>query len=216
MKTVFKNYDFLGWYQTGSNVNEADLNIHKQFQEANENPLYMLVDAKAAAPGGRELPIYVFEAEVHVVKDHPVTQFVKLGYKIETVDAERISVDTIARVVQSGGTGSTMTSHLFSVSSAVNTLTLRIKMLQKYIESVKQGKVQKDHGLLRRIVSLCHQLPTIDTEQFKQEFMSEYNDALLVTYLAAITKSATIANELIDRFSVTQQKARRGGISMLT
>jgi len=73
----------------------------------NENPLYMLVDAKAAAPGARELPIYVYEAEVHVVKDQPVTQFVKLGYKIETVDAERISVDTIARVVQSGGTGST-------------------------------------------------------------------------------------------------------------
>jgi len=84
-------------------------------------------------------------------------------------------------------------------------------MLQKYLEAVKTGATPKDHGVLRRIVSLCNQLPTIDTTQFKQDFMSEYNDALMVTYLAAITKSAAAANELIDRFSVVQQKSRRGG-----
>ena len=66
----------------------------------------MLVNAKAAAPPAKELPIYVYESEVHLVNDTPITQFVKLGYKIETIDAERISVDHIARVLQSGGTGS--------------------------------------------------------------------------------------------------------------
>jgi len=30
VKKVFKTYDFLGWYQTGGKVTEADLNIHKQ------------------------------------------------------------------------------------------------------------------------------------------------------------------------------------------
>jgi COP9 signalosome complex subunit 6 len=72
----------------------------------NENPLYLLIDAKGAAPPAKELPVYVFESEVHLVNESPVTQFVKLGYKIETVDAERISVDHIARVIQASGTGS--------------------------------------------------------------------------------------------------------------
>jgi COP9 signalosome complex subunit 6 len=40
----------------------------------------------------------------------------------------------------------------------------------------------------------------------------EYNDALLVTYLASITKGTSLTNELVDRYNVAydRQGQRRG------
>jgi hypothetical protein len=38
----------------------------------------------------------------------------------------------------------------------------------------------------------------------------EYNDALLVGYLATLTKGATNANAVIDRFTATQERHQRG------
>lgn len=37
----------------------------------------------------------------------------------------------------------------------------------------------------------------------------EYNDALLVSYLATLTKGATNANTVVDRFTATQDRHSR-------
>lgn len=54
----------------------------------------------------KELPISIYESELHVIQDNPTLLFVKVPYKIETGEAERISVDHIARISPSGS-GST-------------------------------------------------------------------------------------------------------------
>ena len=55
----------------------------------------------------RELPISIYESELRMVDDVPTQLFVKVPYKIETGEAERISVDHIARITPSeGGYGS--------------------------------------------------------------------------------------------------------------
>jgi len=92
-------------------------------------------------------------------------------------------------------------------------LSMRIKILLQYLESAKSGKAPRDHGLMRRIASLCHQLPAIDTPGFKLDFLNEYNDALLITYLASITKGTNATNDLIDKFNATYERhsRRRGG-----
>ncbi len=36
------------------------------------------------------------------------------------------------------------------------------------------------------------QLPAIDSDEFRHEFLVEYNDTLLVTYLSAITKGCNV------------------------
>jgi len=64
---------------------------------------------------------------------------------------------------------------------------------------------------LRRIVSLVNQLPAIDTLQFQQEFINEYNDALMITYLASMTKGANTINDMIDKLNVTYERNRRRG-----
>jgi len=210
-KKVFPLYDFLGWYSTGSSVSAADIEIHKQISETNESPLYLLLDTVACArEDTKDLPISILESEVRVLNDQPTMIFVKVPYKIETGEAERIAVDHVARITPSGGgSGSLLTAHLMGVHNALSMLNIRVKIIVKFLEAVKAGKIPADHGLLRRVGSLINQLPSADTPGFKRDFINEYNDALVITYLAAITKGANNTNELIDKFNVTFDKSSR-------
>jgi len=212
-KKVFPTYDFLGWYSTGSQVLPTDVAVHKQVMETNESPLFLLMDAVACLkPGQKELPITIFESELNMVDATPTTLFVKIPYKIETQEAERISVDHIARVTPTGGEGSSLSGHLMHTHNAISMLNQRIKILVKFLEAAKSGAIPKDQALLRRISMLTSQLPAIDSPSFKQEVISEYNDALLITYLATVTKGANGINELIDKFNViNDRQARRRG-----
>ena len=60
------------------------------------------------SPTAKELPIQLYETGTQMVNSIPKMLFVKLPYKIETVEAERVSVDHVAKVsATSGDAGST-------------------------------------------------------------------------------------------------------------
>jgi len=210
---VFKNYDLLGWYSTGSECKPKDIEIHQQFIPFNESPLYLLLDPIASKINTRGLPITLYESELRIINDEPTMLFSKVQYKIETGEAERIAVDHVAHVMPTGGeAGSQLTAHLMGTHNAIKMLHTKIKILKRFLEATAKGEVKADHGLLRQIAGLCNLLPAIDTEAFKEDFLNEYNDALLVTYLSSITKGASIINDMVDRYNTAydRQGRRRG------
>eukprot|EP00026_Physarum_polycephalum_P011878 Phypoly_transcript_12126.p1 GENE.Phypoly_transcript_12126~~Phypoly_transcript_12126.p1 ORF type:complete len:283 (+),score=52.41 Phypoly_transcript_12126:62-910(+) len=172
-KKVFPTNDFLGWYSTSNGVAVSDLAIHKQFLEINESPIYLALDAAAAfQQATKDLPITIFESELHVVQDQPTMLFVKVPYRIQTGEAERIGVDHVARVTPAGGAeGSQLTTHLMSLHNAVKMLNARVKTLHAFCAATNEGKIAPDHGILRQIASLCNVLPAIDTGVFSEDFL---------------------------------------------
>eukprot|EP01111_Echinosteliopsis_oligospora_P012919 TRINITY_DN4506_c0_g1_i1.p1 TRINITY_DN4506_c0_g1~~TRINITY_DN4506_c0_g1_i1.p1 ORF type:complete len:313 (-),score=102.33 TRINITY_DN4506_c0_g1_i1:64-1002(-) len=210
-KTVFPNIEFLGWYSTGTSVSPSDIEVHRQFIEFNESPVYLLIDAQAAYnPQVRDIPITIFESELHVVQDKPTFLFVKVPYRIQTGEAERIGVDHVARVTPGGSGGSQLAAHLVGLHNAIKMLNTRVKTLHEFLQNEGQNS-QQNHGILRQIASLCHMLPAIDTPGFQADFLKEYNDVLLVTYLASITKGTSNINELVDKFNTAFERHSRPG-----
>lgn len=213
LKLVYPNYDFLGWYSTGERVSKEDLDIHKQFITKNESPLYLMLSPHPK-PNARELPLSLYESEMKEVDGAPTMRLTKVRYRIQSGEAERIAVDHIA-TNEGGNVGgiSMLTSHLSGLHSAIKMLHLRILICLEYLKQAKKGKLAKDAGIMRQISALCNLLPTIDTQMFEQDFTNEYNDALLLTYLAGITKTANTVNDLIDKFNITYDRhSRRRGI----
>jgi len=214
-KKVFPSSDFLGWYSTGVEVLPADIEVHRQFLEINESPIYILIDpVQAASPANRDLPISVFESELHMVADQPTMLFAKVQYNIQTGEAERIGVDHVARMTPSGTGGSQLTSHLLAMHNAVKMLNNRVKILLNYVQNVSQKGGKVDHSVLRHLHALTNQLPAIDTQEFRDDIFREYNDVLLVTYLAGVTKGTSTFNDLVDKMNTTfeKQTRRRGYI----
>jgi len=207
-KQVYPTSDLLGWYSTGSECKTSDLQIHSQFLQFNESPLYFLLDPVASAIS-RELPITIFESELRIIDDEPTTLFSKVSYKIEPETAERIAVDHVAHTTLGTSEGSQLSLQLAGMQNAIKMLNMRIKIIREYLEATAKGEIPKDHGLLRQTVGIVNLLPTIDTPKFKEEFLNEYNDALLVTYLSSITKGASVVNDLVERYNTAYDRHAR-------
>lgn len=205
--TVFKDYDVLGWYSTGSAATTNDVMLLKQFMEFNENPIFLLLDV-AAAQTARELPITIYESELHIINDEPTLLFAKTAYRIETEESERIAVDHVAHVSNANHQGTQLTSHLMGVHNAIKMLHLRVEIICQVVTAMQKREIPMDHVLCRKVASLCQSLPAIDGKTFSDEHMNEYNDTLLLTYLSSLTKATNIANELVDKFNVTFDSAR--------
>lgn len=212
-KKVFPNFYILGWYSTGSDAQESDMHIHKALMDINESPLYVLLNP-SINHAQKDLPITIYESELHVIDGIPQLIFVRSSYTIETVEAERISVDHVAHLKPSdGGSAATqLAAHLTGIHSAIKMLNSRIRVLHHYLVAMQKGEIPCESSLLRQVSSLLRRLPTIESEKFQDDFLMEYNDTLLVTYLAMFTNCSSTMNELVEKFNTAYDRhSRRGG-----
>jgi COP9 signalosome complex subunit 6 len=207
-KQVFKDLDFLGWYNTGELNYESDIHVHKQICEINESPVFLKLNPLARSS---ELPITIYESVIDLVEKEAKMRFVELVYVLATEEAERIGVDHVARV--SGGDlreSSMVAEHLLAQHNAVKMLHGRIHIILEYIKAVEQGKLPKNHEILREAYSLCHRLPVMNTPKFREEFYSQCNDVSLITYLGAITKACNTMNQFVSKFNMVYERQSSG------
>ncbi|KAK5810664.1 COP9 signalosome complex subunit 6a-like [Gossypium arboreum] len=211
-KKVFPHFYVLGWYSTGSDAQESDMHFHKALMDINESPLYVLLNP-AINPAQKDLPVTIYESELHVIDGVPQLIFVRSSYTIETVEAERISVDHVAHLKPSGGSAATqLAAQLTGIHSAIKMLNSRIRVVHQYLVGMQKGDIPCESSLLRQVSSLLRRLPAIESEKFQDDFLMEYNDTLLITYLAMFTNCSSTMNELVDKFNTAYDRhSRRGG-----
>ncbi|XP_047339253.1 COP9 signalosome complex subunit 6a-like [Impatiens glandulifera] len=213
-KRAFPNYYVLGWYSTGNEAQDSDMHIHKALMDINENPLYVLLNPSINHMQ-KDLPLTIYESELHIIDGNPQLTFVRSSYTIETVEAERISVNHVANLKPSdGGSAATqLAAHLSGIHSAIKMLNSRIRVLHRYLVAMQKGDIPCEKSLLREVSSLLRRLPAIKSEKFQDDFLMEYNDTLLVAYLAMLTNCSSTMNELVQKLNTAYhvRHTRRGG-----
>ncbi|ERN19015.1 COP9 signalosome complex subunit 6a isoform X1 [Amborella trichopoda] len=171
-RKVFPDYYILGWYSTGNDVQQTDMQIHKALMDINENPVYVLLNP-TINHAQKDLPVTIYESELHVIDGVPQMIFVKSNYTIETVEAERISVDHVAHLKPSdGGSAATqLAAHLTGIHSAIKMLNSRIRILHQFLLAMQRGEIPHENSLLRQVSSLLRRLPAIESEKFQDDFL---------------------------------------------
>jgi len=208
-KEVFPRYECLGWYVTDGKITQMHHAVHDEMKQYNERPLLMLFDPKVD-PNARDLSCKVYEQVVHVAGDRVTSMFLDTQAKVESEEAERVTAVHCAKVISNVDTGaSAVAPHYTTLRAAVATLNSRVRVIALYLREVAANKIEADQKILRLIKGLTNRLPSITTREFKQDFLSEYNDALLVTYLASVTRSTCAVNEVVEKFNVAHGSGRR-------
>eukprot|EP00877_Chromochloris_zofingiensis_P010803 jgi/Chrzof1/5977/Cz16g22120.t1 len=215
-KTVFPKLDVVGWYVTGSRIEETHMQLHRKIMELNESAVLLMLNPSVDHTR-KDLPVDVYETEFHVVNGVPQFIFVHANYSVETSDAERIGVDQVAKILPSGkATGSEqLNAHLTGLHSAIKMLTAKVGVLQQYMHQISSGEVPFPHAIVRQVSSLVHSLPALDTPAFHKDYLVEYNDTMATLYLASVTKGVSGLNELVDKFMLAYEKIgrRRAGVA---
>ena len=62
--------------------------------------------------------------------------------------------------------------------------------------------MKKDHATLRALSGLIASLPASENREFREEFDTEYENVQLTAYLATLTKSANILNDVSSILSM--------------
>nr|CAG4644915.1 EOG090X08T4 [Leptodora kindtii] len=200
-KQVFSDMDFLGWYTTGDAPNESDIHVHKQICEINESPVFLKLNPFTR---NSDLPVTMYESVIDLVNGEATMLFVELSYTLATEEAERIGVDHVARMATAGDASesSQVAEQLQAQHNAVKMLSNRVRLILEFIRAMECGEVPKSHEVLREAKSLTHRLPVLNSELFQEEYYTQYNDVLLQTYLASITKACHDLHQFVNKFNV--------------
>eukprot|EP00035_Acanthoeca_spectabilis_P022252 m.442781 g.442781 ORF g.442781 m.442781 type:complete len:342 (+) comp18854_c0_seq1:61-1086(+) len=227
-KEVFPKLDLMGWYCTGAEITSQHVEIHNQMLSLHDNsvfkdneskqlsiseaPLLLMLDPTPRAQA-RELPIKIVEHHLEIVGSVQKTSFVTLGYTLASEEAERIGVDHIAKVSGAGGKdeSSEVSLYMDTQRGAVVMLLQRIAVIRNYLRDVRDGKLEKNNELLRQLATLCSRLPiTADgSSAGGSSFLENANDAMLVSYLAMVTKGCAAISEVLEKFPMVHDKAGR-------
>lgn len=200
-KQIFRTLDVIGWYATGNSLHSHDIELHKRIMEVTEAPVFLLMDpARACNPSTKDLPVSLYESAVHVVDGSPELLFVRASFVVDTTAAERIGVNTAASILPSGGGGenSALAQHYTGLQSALHMLAERVEHIVDYLRRMQAGEVPYNHKVMRMASGLLLKLPTMSSQQFSSEMMTEFTDASMINMMCMITKGVHMCNGLVD------------------
>ncbi|PWA79498.1 JAB1/MPN/MOV34 metalloenzyme domain, Rpn11/EIF3F [Artemisia annua] len=93
-----------------------------------------------------------------------------------------------------------------------STKRLKTLWMKSRVVSWNHGEIPVENSLLRQVSSLLRRLPAIESQKFQDDFLMEYNDTLLISYLAMFTDCSSTMNDLVDKINVAYEGViRRGG-----
>ena len=97
--------------------------------------------------------------------------------------------------------------------TSLRTLGDRVANVVAYLNAVQAGRIPVDYGMLRRVGKLSHELSAIDSRSFDPSFENEMTDAMMITYLAAATKTSHALTSVSDKYTLAfgDRVGRRGG-----
>ncbi|PWA95551.1 JAB1/MPN/MOV34 metalloenzyme domain, Rpn11/EIF3F [Artemisia annua] len=65
-KKVFPNFYVLGWYSTGADAEESDMQIHKALMDINESPVYVLLNP-LINHSQKDFPVTIYESGMFTI-----------------------------------------------------------------------------------------------------------------------------------------------------
>lgn len=194
-----------------------------QFVElsGNQAPLYVSFNPDGGAGG--ELALRVFESSLEQCGDTTHPKMVSKSFAVRASPWESAVVSWANReptpaptdAAAGGSAGgaaaagekgaalatSSVTRRMCDIRSALGVLDARVAQLRAFVARAERGEVGGEDALplVRLAASICHRLPVLDTRDFRAELQAEYTDAMLITYLATITKSQQAVSAVLDK-----------------
>eukprot|EP01034_Spumella_vulgaris_P025559 gene25558-32030_t len=134
------------------------------------------------------------------------------AFRRETSQVEKIALDQVMKATPTQGLTPLEVQNQ-SLLSSLNTLGKKVDVIVNYLEGVQSGRFIADQNLIRKAAKICQMLPAIDSDQFAQKFSEEINDALMVTYLSAVTRTLHNMSTTSDHYTSLygEKRGREGG-----
>eukprot|EP00824_Muranothrix_gubernata_P000355 TRINITY_DN10412_c0_g1_i1.p1 TRINITY_DN10412_c0_g1~~TRINITY_DN10412_c0_g1_i1.p1 ORF type:complete len:288 (+),score=58.22 TRINITY_DN10412_c0_g1_i1:141-1004(+) len=187
---VYTKEVIVGWYSTGSTINESSALVHDFFGREVAQPVHMLVDTSMT---NDKLDIKTYVSTALSVDDKAIgSTFREVACVQWPTEAERVGVDIMIRsqqLVGSEGRETNIMTDLESLEHALRNVLENIEVVSKYVDKVVTGEIVGDKGIGRFLADTVACMPKLDPESFDKAFNSSLQDMLLVAYLSNLARA---------------------------
>ncbi|KAI8102226.1 hypothetical protein M9435_005832 [Picochlorum sp. BPE23] len=215
-REVHPGADVLGWYRTGSEVSEQDMNIHGTFLRLNASSAFLLYNPSVSGKENEEdvlSSLALYESQDHEVYGCKSTVFTVSKFDIVSSEMERIVVNQFSNLEAShrkARSSSMMKSHQVALHSSVQALIERVTHLQHILISMKQGKIPYDPEMAQSIAAFADRLPQLHrTMRGISDSRSEEQKISLLTAALAATMAGAVSLERHSKFDLLQAAKSR-------
>jgi translation initiation factor 3 subunit F len=188
--------NIVGWYATGSDINEASVMLHDFYwKEMNHPPIHLTVDTNLT---NDTLGIKAYTSTNITFNDKVLgSQFLPVPMQLHTFEAEKIGVDLLVKAETNPDMAATLFSDLDSLEASIKKLQGMLETSSQYVDNVLGGKVQPNPAIGRFLAESVTGLPRLEPAVLEKMFNSSLQDLLLVVYLANLTRTQlTLAEKL--------------------
>ncbi|EED94423.1 predicted protein, partial [Thalassiosira pseudonana CCMP1335] len=202
-RKVFPRHEVVGWYRVQKETdsmsnNNSNIALDDSFSD-------VVPRASSDLLGDAQLPLTVYETLVTEGGGIASAVFVNVDFELETYEPERIAVEKVFKTAP-GRRPSELDVQLDSLRTSIGSMNARMGVLLEFLRKVEKGELPPDNTLLRSVDGLVQQLPLVmaaleeGTNPYSadggegrkplSELENEYNDTMLLSYLAAVAKTA--------------------------
>jgi len=198
VKKVAPKDVIVGWYSSGSDINEASVMIHEFFsREMNGSPVHLLVDTQLS---NLSMSIRAFTSVSVSLNDKPVgAHFVPLPLEFPTFDAEKSAVDLLEHAKATPGSITRPLTDLQSLRSTLTVLERALEKLCDYANAVVEDKTSPNNQVGRLLADALAAWPKLDQVNLEKVFNNNLQDLLMVVYLTNLTRTQVALSEKLQK-----------------
>ncbi|EGR34795.1 26S proteasome protein, macropain, putative [Ichthyophthirius multifiliis] len=195
-KKVNAREKFIGWYTTGQNYKQHDIQINEVFKKYTPNPILLIVDVqnqdKLALPTEAYCSVEEVSKQGEIIK-----RFVHLASTVEAFEPEEIGVEHLLREIRDISVNS-LTNQVNDKIQALKGMMGKILQIKDYLEKVLSGKAVVKNEIIFNIQQILNLLPNLNDEKMIRAFSAKNNDMVFVLYVCSLTKSIISLHNLIN------------------
>jgi len=185
----------VGWYATGSDINETTVFIHDFFAKETSNqgvgvtsypPIHLTLDTN--------LTNYTMSIKAYISSSITIgeksfgTQFLPTPVEVQTSETERIAIDSLRKAKLGSGI-TPLVSDLQGLEASIRKVLELLDNIAEYVNNVLADKTNGDNNIGRFLVDAISALPRLESSTLEKMFNNGLQDLLLVVYLANLTRT---------------------------
>ena len=186
----------VGWYHTGSQLQENDLQIHQLFKEYCKDPVLFVLPYEQNIERKSNFSEGSLNGFVEGLEEEK--KFIPLSVTVDAEEAEEIGVEHLIRDIKDPSQGN-LSMSIYGKVVALRELEMQLNSIFLYLERVASGKLPVNHQIMYNLQNIFNMMPnTLENETIQKALTTFSNDSMVMSYAGSMLKGITAMHSLID------------------
>jgi 26S proteasome regulatory subunit N8 len=147
MRKINSREKILGWYSTGPDIKQSDIQINEILRRYNTNPVFVVIRVQDEQQISLPTEAYFTQEETDT-EGNIGRQFVHVPSTVGATEAEEVGVEHLLRDIKDASQGQ-LSKQVIDKINGMKALAGKLKEMRLYMEGVISGQYRYNHAIIQ-------------------------------------------------------------------